>query len=59
MDYNKALNEFTAQYYQQLASGVYNKPMEVGAEDTALVIIDAQKCVTKGIFCRGLQGHGR
>lgn len=58
MDHNKALNEFTTQYYQQLAAGVYNKPVEIGAEDTALVIIDAQKCVTKEYFVEGYKAMG-
>lgn len=58
MDNNKALNEFTTQYYAQLASGVYNEPVKVGAEDTALIIIDAQKCVTKEYFVEGYKAMG-
>ncbi len=58
MDYNKALNEFAAQYYGQLSSAVYNQPVKVSAEDTALVIIDAQKCVTKAYFVAGYQALG-
>lgn len=58
MDNNKALNEFTANYYGQLAAGVYNKPVEVSPEDTALIIIDAQKCVTKEYFVEGYKAMG-
>ena len=58
MDNNKALNEFVAQYYGQLAAGVYAEPVAVSAEDTALVIIDAQKCVTKEYFVEGYKAMG-
>ena len=58
MDNNKALNEFVAQYYGQLAAGVYNKPVEVSAEDTVLIIIDAQKCVKKEYFVEGYKAMG-
>ncbi len=58
MDNNKALNEFVAQYYGQLAAGVYAEPVAVSAEDTALVIIDAQKCVTKEYFAEGYKAMG-
>ncbi len=58
MDNNKALNEFVAQYYGQLAAGVYAEPVAVRAEDTALVIIDAQKCVTKEYFVEGYKAMG-
>ncbi|MCI6019321.1 MAG: cysteine hydrolase [Clostridiales bacterium] len=58
MDNNKALNEFTEQYYGQLAAGVYGKPVEISADETALVIIDAQKCVTKEYFVEGYKAMG-
>lgn len=58
MDNNKALNEFTAQYYGQLASGVYNKPVPISAEDTALIIIDAQKCISKEYFIEAYKASG-
>ena len=58
MDNNKALNEFVAQYYGQLSSMIYGNPVEVSPEDTALVIIDAQKCVTKEYFVEGYNAMG-
>jgi len=58
MDNNKALNEFTAQYYGQLAAGVYNEPMSINAKETALIIIDAQKCITKEYFVEGYRAMG-
>ncbi|MCI8608097.1 MAG: cysteine hydrolase [Firmicutes bacterium] len=58
MDNNQALNEFVAQYYGQLASGVYNQPVKLSKEETALVIIDAQKCVTKEYFVEGYKAMG-
>ncbi|NBH62107.1 cysteine hydrolase [Anaerotruncus sp. 80] len=58
MDHNKALNEFAAQYYGQLSSAVYNTPVEINPQDTALVIIDAQKCVTKEYFVEGYRAMG-
>lgn len=58
MDNNKALNKFTEQYYGQLAAGVYNQPVPISAEDTALVIIDAQKCITKEFFVEGYKAMG-
>jgi len=52
MDNNKALNEFTANYYGQLSSGVYGTPVPVSAKDTALILIDIQKCLTKEYFVK-------
>ena len=58
MDINKALNEFVEQYYGQLAGIVYKDPVEVSPEDTALVIIDAQKCITKDYYVEGFTAMG-
>ena len=58
MDNNKALNEFVQQYYGQLASLVYKDPVKLSSKETALVIIDAQKCVTKEYFIEGYKALG-
>lgn len=58
MDNNKALNEFTENYYGMLANGVYKDPVPVAAEDTALIIIDAQKCVTKEYYVKAYKEGG-
>ena len=58
MDNNKALNEFVQQYYGQLASMVYANPVKLSAKETALIIIDAQKCVTKEYFIEGYKAMG-
>ncbi len=58
MDNNKALNEFTANYYGQLASGVYGTPVPVSAKDTALILIDIQKCLTKEYFVKEFKALG-
>ena len=37
---------------------MYNTPVEINPQDTALVIIDAQKCVTKEYFVEGYRAMG-
>ncbi len=58
MDNNKILDEFVRSYYGQLAGGVYGTPVDVTPEETALVIIDAQKCITKEYFVEGYKAMG-
>ena len=58
MENNKASNEFVAQYYGKLSGMDYGNPVEVSPEDTALVIIDAQKCITKEYFVEGYKAIG-
>ncbi|MEE0741161.1 MAG: isochorismatase family cysteine hydrolase [Emergencia sp.] len=58
MDNNKALNEFVAAYYGQLADAVYANPVKISKEETALIIIDAQKCVKKEYFVEGYKAMG-
>ena len=53
MDNNKALNEFVESYYGQLSESVYKQPVPISPDDTVLVIIDAQKCITKEYFIIG------
>ncbi len=50
MNKNKELNEFTRNYYGQLSGSVYSNPVPISSKDTALIIIDAQKCITKEYF---------
>lgn len=57
-DNNTALNEFVSSYYKQLADGVYAQPVDLTPNETALVIIDAQKCVTKEYFVEGYKAMG-
>ena len=54
----EVLNEFVKNYYSQLSTLVYNKPVEVSAEDTALVLIDIQTCVLKEYFVEGYKAMG-
>jgi nicotinamidase-related amidase len=58
MDNNKILDEFVQDYYGALAGGVYKLPVDVTPAETALVIIDAQKCVTKEYFVEGYKAMG-
>lgn len=58
MDNNKVLDEFVRDYYGTLAGGVYGKPVPVSADDTALVIIDAQACVKEEYFVEGYKAMG-
>ena len=50
MDNNAILDEFTRNYYGQLAGGVYGTPVPIQPEETALVIIDAQRCIEEDYF---------
>ena len=58
MDNNKILDEFVRNYYSTLGTSVYGNPVQVSAEDTALVIIDAQTCVLKEYFVEGYKAMG-
>lgn len=58
MDNNKMLNEFTESYYGMLAKGVYGEPVPVNAEDTVLIIIDAQKCIEKDYYIKAYKESG-
>ncbi|SFE34682.1 Nicotinamidase-related amidase [Peptostreptococcaceae bacterium pGA-8] len=58
MDNNKILNEFVENYYGTLASGVYSKPVDITPNNTALIIIDAQKCITKEYFVNAYRSMG-
>lgn len=58
MDNNKILDEFVQNYYGMLGSGVYGEPAPIKPEETALVLIDVQKCVTKEYFVEGYKAMG-
>ncbi len=58
MDNNKALNEFVESYYGQLSESVYKQPVPISPDDTVLVIIDAQKCITKEYFIEEYKSMG-
>ncbi len=58
MDNNRILDEFVRSYYGTLGTSVYGSPVAISAEDTALVIIDAQKCVKKEYFVEGYKAMG-
>lgn len=57
MDFT-ALNDFTANYYKGLADGVYKDPMSINPEETALVLIDVQTCLTTKYFVDGFKAMG-
>lgn len=57
MDFT-ALNEFTENYYKGLADGVYADPMPIDPEETALVLIDVQTCLTTEYFTEGFKAMG-
>ena len=52
------LNAFVNQYYQGLADMVYAKPVELNKEDTALVLIDAQSCLTPEFYAEFFKSVG-
>lgn len=58
MDNNQMLDEFVRGYYAQLAEGVYNKPVPVSSNDTALVLIDVQKCIKKEYYMEVFKSNG-
>lgn len=58
MEGNKILDEFVRSYYGTLATSVYGNPVPVNAEDTVLVIIDAQTCVKRDYFIEGYKAIG-
>jgi nicotinamidase-related amidase len=58
MEGNKILDEFVRSYYGTLATSVYGNPVPVNAEDTVLVIIDAQTCVKRDYFIDGYKAIG-
>lgn len=58
MDNNKILNEFVRNYYGTFASGLYAEPVDLKPDETALVIIDAQKCLTKEYLVEELKAAG-
>jgi len=58
MDHNKILDEFVESYYGALADSVYKLPVDVTPAETALVIIDAQKCITKEYFVESYKAMG-
>ena len=46
------------EYYGQLSDLVYKNPVMLSPEETALIIIDAQKCITKEYFIAGFESMG-
>lgn len=58
MDNNKVLDEFVRNYYAQMAEGVYGTPISLDPEDTALILIDVQTCVTEEYFVEGFKAMG-
>ncbi|MBF4695560.1 cysteine hydrolase family protein [Fusibacter ferrireducens] len=58
MDNNKVLDEFVANYYGALIDSVYKEPVDITPTETALIIIDAQKCITKEYFVKGYEAMG-
>lgn len=53
-----ALNEFVQNYYGGLGGTVYADPMPVDPADTALVLIDIQKCISKDFYVEAFKGYG-
>ncbi len=58
MDNNASLNEFARQYYGLLGGSVYKDPVEISKDNTALVIIDAQYCITKDYYLKSFAAMG-
>jgi len=58
MDNNRILDEFVRSYYGALVTSVYGNPVQVSAEGTVLVIIDAQTCVKKDYFVEAYKAMG-
>ena len=54
----EALNEFTRTYYAGLGTSVYADPVPISAQDTALVLIDIQECITKDYYVQSLTAMG-
>ena len=44
------LNEMARAYYESIGSAVYANPVPVSPEDTALILIDVQNCLTKDYY---------
>ena len=44
------LNEFAAQYYGGLGAKVYADPIKLDPQESALVLIDVQDCLTREYF---------
>lgn len=53
-----ALNEFVRNYYGGLSETVYADPLPLDAADTALVLIDIQKCISKDFYVEAFKGYG-
>mgnify|MGYP000853070570 FL=1 len=58
MNNNKILDDFVREYYGALSTTTYANPVPISAENTALVIIDAQTCITKEYFVEGFKAMG-
>ena len=44
------LDQFAQAYYQMAGAAVYAKPVPVSPEDTALILIDVQDCLTSDYY---------
>lgn len=44
------LDQFAQAYYQMAGAAVYAKPVPVSPEDTALILIDVQDCLTRDYY---------
>ena len=49
------LNEMARAYYESIGSAVYANPVPVSPEDTALILIDVQNCLTKDYYMAAYQ----
>lgn len=52
------LNEMARAYYESIGSAVYANPVPVSPEDTALILIDVQNCLTKDYYMAAYQAAG-
>lgn len=58
MERKQLLNDFVESYYGMLGKSVYAQPVQVSKEDTALVLIDVQECITKEYFMESFRQMG-
>lgn len=52
------LDQFAREYYESIGAAVYAKPVPVSPEDTALILIDVQNCLTKDYYTAAYQAAG-
>lgn len=52
------LDQLARAYYESVGSAVYAKPVPVSPENTALILIDVQNCLTKDYYMAAYQAAG-